>query len=68
MENMEKIYLLNILYILIKPDNFGLVKFFQKCTVWEIASLAKNSSLEKGVKKDKVVISILLQFFTGASD
>jgi hypothetical protein len=30
-----------------KPYNFGLVKFFQKCTIWEIASLAKNSKFGK---------------------
>jgi hypothetical protein len=59
MEKWKK-FIYSTFCILIKPKNFGLVKFFQKCTVWEIASLAKNSSLEKGVKKDKVVISILL--------
>jgi hypothetical protein len=34
-----------------RPDNFGLVKFFQKCTVWEIASLAKNSKSGKMSEK-----------------
>jgi hypothetical protein len=33
--------------ILIKSEKFGLLKFSQKCTVWKIASLAKNSKSEK---------------------
>jgi hypothetical protein len=42
MENMEKLIYLTFC-ILINLDNFGLVKFFLKCVVWEITSLAKNS-------------------------
>jgi hypothetical protein len=41
MENMENIIYLTFC-ILIKTDNFGLVKFFQECIVWKIANLAKN--------------------------
>lgn len=50
-------------YLTIKLDNFALVKFFHKCSVW-----LKIPSLEKRVKKFKVVISRLLQILIGASD
>jgi hypothetical protein len=62
MENIEKL-VYSTFCILIEENNFGLVNFFQKCTIWEITSLAKNSSMEKGVKNGKFFISILLQFF-----
>jgi hypothetical protein len=67
MENMEKI-IYSTFCILIKPRKFGLVIFFQKCVVWDIVSLAKNSKYGKGDEKDKVAISRLLQFFTRALD
>jgi len=56
---MEKI-IYSTFHILIKIDNFGLVNFFEKCSVWEIASVTKNSKSRKGMKKDKFDIFILL--------
>jgi hypothetical protein len=38
--------------IVINIDKFILLKFFQKCTVWEITSLAKKFG--KGVKMTKL--------------
>jgi hypothetical protein len=67
MENMET-FIYSKFCILIKPKQIGLVKFFQKCAVWVKAILAKNSKSGKRSESDKVVISILLQLFTGASD
>jgi hypothetical protein len=37
--------------VLIKLDNVSLVKFFQKCTNWEITSLSKNSKSGKRGEK-----------------
>jgi hypothetical protein len=41
MTSMENI-IFSTFFILIQPENFGLVKFYQKCVVQEIASLAKK--------------------------
>jgi hypothetical protein len=46
MENLES-FIYSNLCTLIKPNNFGLLKFFQKCTIWEIDCLAKNSKSGK---------------------
>jgi hypothetical protein len=53
-------------YTLINTKKIGLLKKFQKCTIWEISYLAKILVWEKGVKNDKIVFSILMYFFTGA--
>jgi hypothetical protein len=59
MEKLEK-HIYSTFCILINLDNFSLVKVFQKCIVWERASLARNSKSRKRGEKDKVVISRLL--------
>jgi hypothetical protein len=46
MTNMEK-FIYSTVCILINLDNIGLVKFFQKCAIWEITCLAKNSKSGK---------------------
>jgi hypothetical protein len=53
-------FIYSTFYLLINPDNFSLVKFFQKCLVWEIASFAKNSKSGEIVKRTKLQNSILL--------
>lgn len=43
-------------YLLMNPNKFSLVKFFQKCSVWEIANFTKNSKFEEIVKRIKLPI------------
>jgi hypothetical protein len=63
MEKLEK-FIYSTFCILIKPNKFGLVKFFQKCTVWEIASLAKNSkSGKRGEKGQSCHFHIVVVFY-----
>jgi hypothetical protein len=38
-------------FIFINPKNFGVLNFFQMCTVWEIPCLAKNFKYGKRVEK-----------------
>jgi hypothetical protein len=51
--------------ILIKPNNLGLEIFFQKCIVWEIANLAKNSkSGKRGEKGQSCHFHINVVFYS----
>jgi hypothetical protein len=62
MKKLEK-FIYSTFYSLINPDNFGVVKFFQKYIFWEIASLTKNCQNMYFWKKDNVANSKLLHFF-----
>jgi hypothetical protein len=50
-------------YILINIGKFYLLKFFHKCTLWEIASFAKISKSKKIEKKDTCKFYIVIESY-----
>jgi hypothetical protein len=61
-------FIYSTFFLFINPNMFSVVKFFQNPSIWKITISYKNPKSRKRMKKDKVVISLLLYNLDGSLD